>query len=155
MRNALLVALTLLAAPAYAQTAPVQHDQVVQEQKQETVALGDNRFLIFSGSPGPIQYIYSVDIVKIDGGIPHFEPIFMEDYDIDTNSYRLSEGAAFPATSYHFDKATGSLSYTAKDTQSEAQFQYSYHLDTDIFKLQGVLVQETPATAPKSLFKAP
>jgi hypothetical protein len=150
------------AFPAQAETArkaPQQQDIT----KQETVALGDNRFLIFSGTAaGGGQYGYTVDLVKIEDGIPHFDPLFIEDYNEDTNKAQLDYGVAFMALSYHFNKSDNTMSFTTEDEENHTRMQLNYKLDVDIFKLQKVVSQKigpcpkkpcTPS-APTTVFKA-
>jgi len=146
-------ALALLASfPAYGAENPIvaaEKEAMLRDMREETVDLGGNRYLIFSGSPGPNQYIYSVDIITTKKGVPHIEPIFMEDYDLDTGSVALSEGAAFPEMSYHFDKKNNLLEYTSKDPQTSTHYQYKYLLSGDSFLLQEVLAQDAPSPCAK------
>jgi len=134
--------LIFLAFPAHAEDArkaPAQQDLM----KQETVALGNNRFLIFSGTAGDKgQYGYTVDLVKIEGGIPHFDPLFIEEYNPETNKANLEYGVAFMCLGYRYDKADNSMTYTVED-ESKTRLQLKYKLDVDIFKLQEVDSQRT------------
>ncbi len=150
----------LLALPAHAATARKQ----MSEQdilKQETVSLGNNRFLIYSGTAGEHgQYGYTVDLVKIEGGIPHFDPLFIEEYNPDINRSKLEYGVAFMCLSYHFDKADSSMTYTIEQEETHERLQLKYKLDVDIFKLQEVVSQKTgpcpkepcTPTPPKTIF---
>jgi hypothetical protein len=115
-----------------------------QDMKQETVALGDNRFIIFNGSPNAdSEYGYTADLIKIENGTPHFDPLFIEEYDADNNASHLTYGVAFMCSSYRFDKATSTFTYTAVDPENKARLQLTYKLDVDIFKLQEVVSQKT------------
>jgi len=151
-----------LALPALAE-APRKALNTQDVTKQETVVLGNSRFLIFSGTLGDHgQYGYTVDLVKIENAIPHFDPLFMEEYNADTNTAKLEYGVAFMALSYHFDKADGTLTYTSLDPETNTRLQFKYTLDVDIFKLDEVVSQKTgpcpkePCTPapPKTVFKA-
>lgn len=152
----------LISLPTHA--AEVRKPVNAQELKQETVALGDNRFIIFSGTPDNNgQFGYTADLIKIEGGMPHYAPLFIEDYDVDSNTARLSYGVAFLCLSYHFDKPTNTFTYTGFDPDTNTRLQLTYKLDTDIFRLQEVESQKTPLCAkepctplpPKTIFKAP
>lgn len=163
MRNPVLLCIALmLAFPALA-AEPVRKALPQQElTRQETVALGSNRFLIFSGtSNGRGEYGYSVDLVKIDDGVPHFDPLFIEEYVRETNSANLSYGVAFMALSYRFDKADNTMTYTFSDEDTQTRYQLKYWLDVDIFKLREVISQTMcpkepcPPSLPKTVFKAP
>lgn len=128
-----------------ARKAPSQQDIV----KQETVALGNNRFLIYSGTAGELgQYGYTVDLVKIEGGIPRFDPLFIEEFNPETNQAKLEYGVAFLCSSYHFDKIANVMTYTVDIPQPRERLQLRYRLDTDIFRLEEVLSQKT-APCPK------
>jgi hypothetical protein len=135
---------TLLAWPALAEPVKNAPAKIKPEDitRQETVALGDNRFLIFSGTAGQEKhYGYTVDLVKIEDGIPRFDPLFMEEYDLDRNAARLEYGVAFMALSYRFDRNDGTFDYTVVDAEDQSRYQYKYKLDVDIFKLQEVITQ--------------
>ena len=150
MRNMLLALFVLIALPALAQTT------AKPERKQETIELGNNRFLIFVGEPGATGFAYTADMVVTNNGVPHFEPLFMEEYDADTNQAHLSEGVAFQAGSYHFDKNAGMLEYTAFDAEKNARYQCKYHFAVDMFTLQEVAMQKDDGLAgiPKIIYKA-
>lgn len=130
--------------------------------KQETVSLGNNRFLIYSGTAGERgQYGYSVDLVKIEGGIPRFDPLFIEEFNPDINQAKLEYGVAFLCSSYHFDKINNSMTYTVELEETHERLLLKYRLDVDIFKLEEVVSQKTgpcpkePCTpsAPKTIYK--
>jgi hypothetical protein len=152
---------TLCAAPASA--ASVRKQMPQQDiVRQETVPLGNNRFLIYSGTAGERgQYGYSVDLVKIEGGIPRFDPLFIEEYNPDLNSAKLEYGVAFLCSSYHFDKTNNSMTYTVEMQETSERLLLKYKLDVDIFKLEEVMSQKTgpcpkePCTpsAPKTIYK--
>ncbi len=162
---ALLMAL-LLAAPTFAAGAPrkspTQNAASSRElTKQETIALGANRFLIISGSAASNNaYGYTIDLIKLDNGIPHFDPLFMEEYAPETNTAHLEYGIAFMATSYNFDKAYETLTLTTDDFDTHTRYQLHYKLDVDIFKLLDVVSQaicdKTPCTptTPKTVYTA-
>lgn len=139
-----------VALPAYA-AAPAKPERI-----QETIDLGKNRFIIFMGEPNDDLYAYTADLIVMKGGVPHFAPLFMEDYDSESNSVTLSEGLVFQAKSYHYDKANATLDITTEDAQKQSRVVYKYHLDNDIMKLQTVIWQKVggPSAAPKVLYKA-
>src|SRR4051812_15720583 len=88
-----ILATGLFAFSAHAAEAPRKAIPQQELTKQETVALGDNRFLIFSGTASDHgEYGYTIDLVKIEGGIPHFDPLFIEEYNPDTNRAKLEYG---------------------------------------------------------------
>ena len=170
MRNCLLLIALWLSFPAYAQTppatvaAPAPAATKSDPNTQETITLGNNRFLIFSGTASDIPshgYGYTIDLVKIDNGIPHFDPLFIEDFDLETKAPRLQYGVAFMATQYTFNKADNSMTYVTFDPETNAHLKLTYKLDVDIFKLQeavGELPQPCakdpcPPSAPQTLFK--
>ena len=104
--------------------------------------LGNNRFLIFSGTASERgQYGYTVDLVKIEDGIPHFDPLFIEEYNSETNQVKLEYGVAFMCLSYHFDKTDNSMTYSFED-EAQNRLQLKYKLDVDIFKLDEVVSQK-------------
>lgn len=149
MRKFLLAVVWLLVAfPAYA---------AQPERTQETVDLGNNRFLIFVGEPNETRYAYTADLVVLQNNIPHFEPLFAEEYDADNNTANLSEGLAFLAQNYHFDKNTSMLIYTYDDAKKHLRYVFKYLLVVDIFKLQEVVAQSVmnnnATSIPKVLFK--
>lgn len=147
MRGLAFIATALLSCaslPAFA-TETVKPDDVT---RQETVSLGNNRFLIFSGTAAENkEYGYTVDLVKIEGGVPRFDPLFIEEYDAQRNAPNLSYGVAFFALNYHFDKASNTLDYTMIDRDDGTRWQFKYKLDVDIFKLQKVITQARTACA--------
>lgn len=160
---------TLLAMPAMAKPDTGDRKKLPEYispediTRQETIALGNNRFLIFSGTAGENKsYGYTVDLVKIENGIPRFEPLFMEEYDAGRNAARLEYGVAFFAQSYHYDKNAGTLDYTFIDPDDKTRTQYKFKLDVDILKLQEVVTQDKPDCAqppckpplPKVVFNA-
>jgi len=148
--------LVLLALPnaTFAAEDPSAHKQeIIKNSKQETIPLGGNRFLIFSGSKGEYQYAYSVDLVKIDGGVPKFEPLFIEEYDPGSNNVALSDGVGFGAESYHFDSKTNTLNYTSRDVADDQRLAFKYLLKDDTFLLQEVMAQAKDGM-PETLFKA-
>ena len=155
----LLILSLFIALPAQAtetRKAMAQQDVI----KQETIDLGNSRFLIFSGTANEhALYGYTVDLVKIENGIPHFDPLFIEDYNPETNQAVLGYGVAFMCLSYHFNKADNSMTYTMED-ENKTRLQLKYKLDVDIFKLEQVDSQ-TPCAKepcapmpPKTIFKA-
>lgn len=131
------------------------------QRQQETVALGGNRFFIFSGMPNE-HYItgYTIDLIKVDNGVPHFDTLLAEDFDVATNMFSRSEGMAFFATSYHYDKASGQLDYTTYPHGSDTVYMYKYHFAGNTFKLDEVVSQKpcpkTPCkdNEPKVIYKA-
>jgi hypothetical protein len=142
---------------------PANADPVARgERTQETTILGDNRFLIFVGSPDNGQTGYTVDLIKIDNGIPYYVPLFMEEYDVDTGAVNLSDGVAFMAEHYRFDRAAGTLEYTSIDRGRHAHIRYKYKLNVDILTLQEVVGQKDGPCAdpscktnmPRLLYKA-
>jgi hypothetical protein len=153
-----LIAFFCIACTTFPLTASAADDmaahkqEIIKSNKQETVALGGNRFLIFSGSQGAYQYAYSLDLVKIDGGVPHFEPLFIEEYDPTTNSVALSDGVGFGAESYRFDTKTDTLSYTSRDVGDGPKLAFKYQLNGDTLTLQEVLTQEQNGM-PETLYK--
>ena len=149
MRKFLLAALFLLAP---LQAIAAEHPK--SERKQETIELGNNRFLIFVGEPNNSQFAYTADLVVTQNGVPHFEPLFTEEYDPDTNSVNLSEGIAFQAETYHFDKNTYTLDFTMMDTNKHVRYQYKYLLAVDMFTLQQVVMQKGEGSLPKTLYRA-
>ena len=154
----ILAALSLTFPAQAAETRKAMQQQDVV--KQETIDLGNSRFLIFSGTANEhALYGYTVDLVKIENGIPHFDPLFIEDYNPETNQAVLGYGVAFMCLSYHFDKADNSMTYTVED-ENKTRLQLKYKLDVDIFKLEEV-VSQTPCakepcapTPPQTIFKA-
>ena len=150
MRNLLAILMLLITANAYAADYPKV------ERKQETVELGNSRFLIIAGEKNYTQFAYTADLVVLEKGVPHFDPLFTEEYDVDTNTVHLSEGIAFQAESYHFDKGAKTFRYAVVDADKQARFQYKYRLDGDILKLSEVLMQNItdgqPGT-PKTIYK--
>jgi len=127
------------------------------ERKQETVALGENRFLIFVAEPGGEQFITTIDLIAIEDGIPHFEPIFTQGYDVEEDEINTSEGVAFQAASYHFDTATRILDYTVIDSEKQVRYRYTFHFEDDRFLLNEVTMQKDSSeetTIPKVLYKA-
>jgi len=165
MHKFLLAAILALASlPAIAAddtSIEQQKQEIIKNSRQETIALGNNRFLLFSGSKSPFQYAYSIDLLRIEGGVPKLEPLFMEEYDIDSKKFTLSEGVGFPALSYHFDPASGRLDYNSRDVDATMRSAYKYKLVGDTFKLLEIAVQDTgdcadascKNTPPKILFK--
>ena len=151
MRSVLVAILALLIA------SPVNAAPAKAERKQETVDIGNNHFLIFSGEPNGTQYAYTTDMVVIQNGIPHLDPLFTEEYDIDSNSVNIGEGVAFLAENYHFDKAAHTLNYTSYDADRHTRFQFLYLLATDMMTLQQVIMQKEEngkPGQPKTIFKA-
>jgi hypothetical protein len=136
-----------VAAPVAAPAGPQpERKPVAQEDimKQETVALGNNRFLIFSGTAGERgQYGYTVDLIKIDGGIPRFDPLFIEEYNPDLNRARLEYGVAFMCTSYHYDRPANLLNFTIDLEDTGERLLLKYRLDVDILRLVEVMSQKT------------
>ena len=139
-----------VALPAYAA------EPAKPERTQQTVELGNNRFLIFVGEPNDDLYAYTADLIVLKNGIPHFEPLFMEEYDAESNAVNLSEGLVFQAKNYHYDKADSTLDITTEDAQKQNRFEYKYHLDTDIMKLKDVIMQNIggQTSAPIILYRA-
>ena len=145
-------------------TLPAQAAALTKvERKQETVELGNNRYIVFIGESNGTQFGYTADLIVTDKGVPHFEPIFTEEFDVDSRNINLSEGIAFQAESYHFDKITNMLDYTFTDSERHQRFQFKYHLDTDLFTLREVVMQkeetcEKPpcaqTTTPQVIYKA-
>jgi|GEM_PF-4808340 len=136
---------TLLASPTFAaedKATALEKIKAEDITRQETIALGNNRFLIFSGTAGEHkQYGYMVDLVKIENGTPRFDPLFMEEYVHELNASRLAYGVAFMAQNYRFDKSDNTLDFTVIDPEDHARYQYKYKLDLDILKLQEVITQ--------------
>lgn len=159
-RLLLATLLAFIALPAAADMAS-KKAAMLKDWKQETVALGNNRFLIFSGTPGAYEYVYGIELFQIDGGIPHIEPLFMQEFNPDTREMDLSEaGVAISAGSYHFDKADNMLSYTSRNAEGSMRYRYKYKLIGDTFNLEEVIMQEHCADAscksspPEVIFKA-
>ena len=151
--------LTLAAFPAIAAdddaSIQQQKQEILKNSKQETIALGNNRFLLFSGTKSPFQYAYSIDLIKTEGGVPKMEPLFMEEYDIDSKKFTLSEGVGFAAQYYHFDVASGRLDYTARDIDEKTRFAYKYRLAGDTLKLLEIATQDTGDCTDASCKNAP
>ena len=135
--TSLILGILLGALPAVAEPT-----EPPKERHQETISVGDNRFLIFVGAPGESQDGYTVDLIKTENGVPHFDTLFIEDYDIDTRNVSISEGVAFQAISYHYDKATNMLDYTTIAPDIHVRYQYKYKFSGDRFLLQEVILQE-------------
>ena len=168
MRNFLFIVLTCCigaSAPSYAGEIPVdvQKEAMLLTKKQETIALGNNRFLIFSGSLNDDkQYGFTIDLVEIQNGTPRFDPLFMEDFDPETQKHTMSLGAAFFAQNYHYDKITNALNYTSVSSDNMSRLQYRYVLEGDTLTLNEVLsqkiipCQQEPCkkALPQAIFKA-
>ena len=75
LKSVLIVLLALTSLPVHAQE-PRKSVNSEDITRQETVTLGDNRFIIFSGMANQKQYGYTADQVKIENGILHFDPPF-------------------------------------------------------------------------------
>lgn len=153
MRARLLavIAALLLPAPAPAETTQIG------ERTQETIPVGDSRFLIFVGAPDGRQVGYTVDMIKIEEGIPFYVPLFMEEFDTETKTARLSYGVAFYAVSYHYDRAANLLNLKTVDDSTHTRYDYRYRLDNDIFHLQQVTRQDSTCEKnckAKTVFKA-
>ena len=144
----------MLATPALADTYAEQKADVIKNTKLDTVPMGNNEFMMFNGTFAAYQYVYSIELIKIEGGTPHYEPLFMEEYDPKEKTVGLSDGTAFPAVSYHFDKASGVLDYTAKLEPEGAPLEYKYELKGDTFMLQEVLAPGENGGQPTVIFKA-
>lgn len=145
----LLAYLLLLAAPALAQTQPFG------ERTQETVPVGNGRFLIFVGAPDEKRTGYTVDLIQVSDGIPFYVPLFIEDFDAETGGVHLSYGVAFFAKSYTYDRATNHLTIKADSvTDSATHYEMRYRLDGDIFHLQQATAISGNSAVPKLLFKA-
>ncbi len=147
MKLKLAALLTLLASPALAQDAG--------ERTQETVPVGEGRFLIFVGAPDGAQSGYTADMIKVEDGTPYYIPLFMEEYDPETNTAKLAYGVAFEATSYHYDKDKKSLAI--RNINGPNRQDLTYALDNDILHLKTVTSQKSDCKKdckPKQLFKA-
>ncbi len=141
MRARLALLLALFAFPAYAE------DPAASERTQETIPVGDSRFLIFVGAPDDGQIGYTVDLIKVDDGTPYYIPLFMEEYNHDTNTAQLSYGVAFEAVSYHYNKTEHTLDIRSIAPETKTRLDLHYTLDDDILHLQSVMSQ--PETCKK------
>lgn len=151
MMRALLLLFALIATPAVAET------QSYGERTQETIPVGDNRFLIFVGAPDGTQVGYTVDMLKIDDGIPYYIPLFMEEFNHDTKKPELSYGVAFQAATYHYDKEKQILDFRTLEPETKTRTDYKYKLDTDILHLKLVTTQSDTCSKnchSKQLFRA-
>jgi hypothetical protein len=151
VRRVLLAILALcVATPVFAQTAPRA------ERRQETVELGNNRFLIFSGEPNGEQHAYTADLIVIQNNIPRMEPLFAEEYVFATNSANITEGIAFIASDFNFDKSTQTLTFNTHDADRHARFTYKYTLAVDMLTLREVWGQKDnePNAKPEIIYKA-
>lgn len=111
------------------------------QRTQETIPVGDNRFLIYVGAQNEDVIGYTVDMIKIDNGIPFYVPLFIEDYDIATNSVDLSYGVAFFAHNYIFERDTKIMTIKTFG-KSKTLYALRYRLDDDIFHLLSVTAIE-------------
>ena len=149
MRAKFCLLFALLTTPAFAAATD-------EGRTQETVAVSEGRFLIFVGAPSEKQMGYTADLIKVENGIPTYLPLFIEEYDHDTNTTKLSYGVAFEAKSYHYNKAKHSLDINSLEPESEVQLNYHYTLDNDILHLQTVTTQDKNCKKPckpTSLYK--
>ncbi|MDE3037550.1 MAG: hypothetical protein KGJ21_03720 [Pseudomonadota bacterium] len=158
MRNIpafIVIAVAFASLPTSAHDLAAQKQAMLADTRQETVALGGNRFLIFSGSKAAYQYVYSIDLVEITGGAPHYDPLFIQEYNPATGKISLSSGVAFEATSYHFDTVSKTLNYTSIDAGNGPRLAYSYQLSGDTLVLEQVLAQaQTKDNPPITVFDA-
>jgi hypothetical protein len=157
-RNVIL--LFIILCGLYAQPA-LAEAMSYGERTQETIAAGNNRFLIFVGAPDGEQSGYTVDMIKIQDGMPFYIPLFMEEYDTDTHRINLGYGVAFQAAAYTYSKASGMLDFKTIEPEKGVRYDFRYKLIDDIFKLQQVTVQHAApckgdackTMLPKVLFK--
>ncbi len=149
-----LIAALTLALPASAD-AEAQKEAILKDFKQETVALGNNRFLIIDGGPATYEYVYGFDMIRLENGVPKREPLFMQAFDAETRTSGLSEGVAISALNYNFDKNDSTLTYTSRSADNTMRYRYRYTLDGDMFLLEEVIGQEQcekPGCTPKPPF---
>ncbi|NBO19047.1 MAG: hypothetical protein EBV03_07470 [Proteobacteria bacterium] len=147
-RSLLLLATLLLPLPATAQT------QAFGERTQETIPVGNNRFLIFVGAPDGEQTGYTVDLIQVQDGMPFYVPLFIEDFDPVKQAAKLSYGVAFFAKSYLYDRATNTMNIRATGSQTGSLIEMRYRLDGDIFHLLQVTSTTPPSSVPQVLYKA-
>lgn len=131
IQRALLAVLLLCASPAHAEG----------ERTQETVPVGEGRFLIFVGAPTEAQMGYTVDLIKVEDGVPYYIPLFIEDYDAETNTAKLGYGVAFEAADYRFSKTEQTLDIQTLRPETKSKLLLHYTLDDDILHLQSVMAQ--------------
>lgn len=147
-RVAFALLLTLsLARPVTAETT------AFGERTQETVPVGGGKFLIFVGATDGSRIGYTVDMIQIQDGIPFYVPLFIEDYDADTNRAKLSYGVAFYANTYLYDRNTNIMEIKTIDAGSGKKYDLRYRLDGDIFHLLQVAASNGKGV-PKIIFKA-
>jgi len=127
------------------------------ERTQETIDVGEGRFLIFVGAPTDGQVGYTVDLLKIEDGAPFYIPLFMEEYDPETNKAQLGYGVAFEAVSYRYNKAKKTLDIRTLNPETKTRLDLHYTLDEDILHLKTVTSQPQKCAGetckPKQLFK--
>ncbi|MBY0408352.1 MAG: hypothetical protein K2Q01_11735 [Rickettsiales bacterium] len=140
MRVKILLLFLSFSLPAHAET------QSYGERTQETVPVGDNKFLIFVGAPDASQSGYTADMIQIEEGIPFYVPLFMEEYDPESNTTQLGYGVAFQAISYDYNKMSKTLDIRTMDDERKKRYNLRYSLDTDILHLKKVTSEESSCT---------
>ena len=139
--------------PAHAETAVEQKQAMLADTRQQTAALGGDRFLMFSGSKAAYQYVYSIELISTAGGTPHYDPLFIEEYDPATGKVSLTNAVAFEAINYHFDIPSKTFHYTSIDAGDGPKLSYIYRFSGDTLKLEQVMA-ETKGNPPVTVFDA-
>jgi hypothetical protein len=139
-----------LAHPAYAKAPPLG------ERTQETIPVSKGKFLIVVGAPDESQNGYTIDMIQVEEGIPYYIPLFIEDYDPDTNTAKLGYGVAFYAKDYSFNKKASTLDINTLSPDTTTRYHLHYTLDDDILHLQTVTTQPERCTGeackPKQIY---
>ena len=128
--------------PAMAADLATKKNEIQQNSKQETIALGHHLFLLFNGTKSPFQYVWSIEMVKVEGGVPKQMPLYMEEYNLDDQTLDISEGVGFAAMEHRFDPASGELEYIARDVDANVRFSYKYKLVGDTLMLTELATQD-------------